>query len=151
MIYDKKMAGKGKNIGIEVHPVTKSCNDHNCPFHGALRCRGRTFRGTVIGTKMHKTVVVEWETIKAEKKFERFEKKRTRLKAHNPECLSAKEGDGVLISECRPISKTKSFVVIEIEGKDIRFQVKKEALEEGKTRKLEPLEEQHEGTDRKSN
>jgi small subunit ribosomal protein S17 len=40
--------------------------------------------------------------------------RRTRVKAHNPESIDAKEGDTVRIAETRPLSKTKNFVVIEI-------------------------------------
>jgi small subunit ribosomal protein S17 len=29
-------------------------------------------------------------------------------------CIGAKEGDTVVIAECRPLSKTKSFVVVEV-------------------------------------
>jgi hypothetical protein len=52
-------------------------------------------------------------------KYERFSTKRTRLKAHNPDCIKAKEGDIVTIMETRPISKTKSFVVIKKENNSI--------------------------------
>ena len=42
---------------------------------------------------------------------------KTRVHAFNPLCINAKEGDTVKIIECRPLSKTKNFVVIEkIEG-----------------------------------
>ncbi|MCK4969892.1 MAG: 30S ribosomal protein S17, partial [Thermoplasmata archaeon] len=34
--------------------------------------------------------------------------------AHNPPCLSAKEGDNVTIAECRPLSKTVNFVVVKV-------------------------------------
>ena len=68
-------------------------------------------------------------------KFERYEKRRTRIKVHNPECINAKEGDIVKISECRPLSKTKNFVIIENLGKEKGFTERIEALEEGKTRK----------------
>jgi len=39
----------------------------------------------------------------------------SRITAHNPPCIGAKTGDKVKIAECRPISKTKSFVVVEKE------------------------------------
>ena len=41
-------------------------------------------------------------------------KKRSKLHAHNPPCIDAKPGDIVTIAECRPISKTKSFVIVEV-------------------------------------
>jgi small subunit ribosomal protein S17 len=46
-------------------------------------------------------------------KFMRYERRRSRIPSHNPPCIDAKEGDRVIIAECRPISKTVSFVVVE--------------------------------------
>ena len=74
----------------------------------------RRYTGTVTSAKMQKTVTVEWPLRKFNKKYERFEMRRTRVKAHNPESIGAKEGDTVRIAETRPLSKTKTFVVIEI-------------------------------------
>ncbi|MGC8851180.1 MAG: 30S ribosomal protein S17, partial [Candidatus Micrarchaeia archaeon] len=45
-------------------------------------------------------------------KYERFEKRRSRIHVHVPECMNVKEGDRVLIGECRKLSKTKAHVVI---------------------------------------
>ncbi len=74
--------------------------------------RGRIFVGKVISAKISKTVRVEWPRRHYIPKYERFEKRRTRVRAHNPESISAVVGDTVRISECRPISKDKKFVVI---------------------------------------
>lgn len=79
-----------------------------------ISTRGRTFTGKVIRDKMSKTVTVEWERQKYIQKYERYEKRRSRVKAHNPEHINAKEGDIVKIEETRPLSKTKHFVVTEI-------------------------------------
>lgn len=79
-----------------------------------ISTRGRTFTGKVISDKMSKTVTVEWERRKFIKKYERYEKRRTRIKAHNPETIKAEQGDFVQIEETRPISKTKNFVVTKI-------------------------------------
>ena len=62
---------------------------------------------------MHRTVTIEWERKQYLPKFERYEKRRTKLKAHNPACINAKEGDIVTLGETRPLSKTKHFVVLE--------------------------------------
>ena len=125
----------GGNIGVKVTLPSKKCKDMNCPFHGRLKCRGKVLTGTVISTKMQKTVTVEFEKRYYIPKYERYEKRRTRIKAHNPECIAAKDGDVVRISECRPLSKTKNFVIIENLGKEKGFEEKMEALEEGKKRK----------------
>ncbi len=76
--------------------------------------RGRTFTGKVIRAKMAKTVTVEWEKSKYIPKYERYEKRKSRVKAHNPESINAKEGDIVVIQETRPLSKTKHFIVTQI-------------------------------------
>ncbi len=40
------------------------------------------------------------------------------MHAYLPTCMDVKEGDEVKIAECRPLSKTISFVVIEVNTKD---------------------------------
>jgi len=91
----------------------KSCDDKNCPFHGSLRIRGRVLNGVVISAKMDKTVVVRRDYQLYVPKFKRYERRHSHISAHNPPCLSVKEGEKVQIAECRPLSKTVSFVVVE--------------------------------------
>jgi small subunit ribosomal protein S17 len=91
----------------------KTCNDRNCPFHGSLPIRGRILEGVVVSAKMDKTVIVRHDYLKYVPKFMRYERRRSRIPSHNPPCIDAKEGDRVIIAECRPISKTVSFVVVE--------------------------------------
>lgn len=108
------VAGKTANIGINVNPPKESCNDNNCPFHGTLSVRGKIFSGKVVSDKMNKTVKVEWERRVYLPKYERHMKALTKITAHNPSCIDAKEGDEVQVMECRKLSKTKSFVVVEV-------------------------------------
>jgi small subunit ribosomal protein S17 len=91
----------------------KSCSDKDCPFHGTLSVRGRVLDGVVVTAKMEKTVVVEREYLQFSPKFVRYERRRGHIPSHNPPCIDAKEGERVRIAECRPISKTVSFVVME--------------------------------------
>ncbi len=91
----------------------KSCEDRNCPFHGTLAVRGRVLDGMVVSSKMDKTVIVQREYLQFTSKFVRYERRRSHIPSHNPPCLDAKEGERVKIVECRPISKTVSFVVVE--------------------------------------
>lgn len=74
--------------------------------------RGRTFTGVVVSDKMSKTVTVEWTRRYYIPKYERYEKRRSRVKAHNPDEIDAQTGDQVVIKETRPLSKTKHFIVI---------------------------------------
>ncbi|MFH1439895.1 MAG: 30S ribosomal protein S17 [Candidatus Woesearchaeota archaeon] len=104
---------KSINIGIDVPAPVKSCNDNNCPFHGTLRVRGRSFVGKIIRISFQKNALVEWQRKKYLPKFERYEKRRTRVWAHAPECLDVHVGDTVTIVETKKISKTKCFVIIQ--------------------------------------
>lgn len=107
--------GKARDIGVPVkNPPTHICSDKNCAYHGQLSVRGRIFEGTVISDKMDKGVVVEWDYLQALPKYKRFMRKKSRVVAHNPPCINAHKDNVVRIAECRPLSKTKSFVVIEI-------------------------------------
>jgi small subunit ribosomal protein S17 len=92
----------------------KKCTDKNCPVHGTLSTRGRVLEGVVISDKMHSTVVIRRDYVRYVPKYERYKKASSRISAHNPECISAKVGDSVKIAECRPLSKTKNFVVVEV-------------------------------------
>lgn len=102
-----------RNIGLEVKPPERECTDKNCPFHGILPLRGQVLEGVVVSDKMNKTVVVQQEYLKYISKYERYERRRSKIHAHNPPCINAKKGDFVKIAECRPLSKTKAFVVVE--------------------------------------
>jgi len=91
----------------------KECDDINCPFHGTLSIRGKILEGVVVRSRMSKSVVVRFDYLKYYPKYERYARKTSRITAHNPPCLNVREGDKVKIAECRPISKTKAFVVLE--------------------------------------
>jgi len=60
------------------------------------------------------SVKVEFPRLHYLPKYERFEKRRTRIHAHNPTCINAVQGDNVKLMECRPLSKMKNFVLIEV-------------------------------------
>lgn len=126
-----------RNIGIAVEMPKQACFDLSCPFHGKLSIRGRQFKGTVVSTKMRKTAVIEFSRLNFINKYERYEKRRTRLKAHNPDCIGAKDGDIVNVMECKPLSKTKNFVIIQKLGIEKGFRGKMEAREASKVIKKE--------------
>lgn len=103
-----------KDVGMGFISPSKSCIDTHCPFHGDIGLHGRVFEGKVIKKSPHKTVNVEWQRISYLSKFERYSKSRSRVKAHNPQCIEAEVGDKVTIAETRPISKTKKFIVVKV-------------------------------------
>lgn len=102
------------SIGIDVTAPKDSCKDDaSCPFHGGLNVRGRVLVATVVKAKVPRMAVVEWQRVRKIPKYERYEKLRSRVTVHNPTCINAVEGDKVKIAECRKISKTKAFVIVE--------------------------------------
>ena len=100
-------------IGLNATEPEEACSDENCPFHGSLSVRGQTLEGTVASTSMDKTVVVEREYDVFVPKYDRYMMRRSRVPAHLSPCLEIEEGDRVRIAETRPLSKTKSHVVVE--------------------------------------
>jgi small subunit ribosomal protein S17 len=103
-----------KNIGIKVKMPERACTDKKCPFHGKLSVRGQILEGIVVSTRAQKTAIVERQYAHYLPKYQRYERRHSRIAAYNPECISAKEGDKVIIGECRPLSKMKAFVVLQV-------------------------------------
>lgn len=73
----------------------------------------KTLRGTVVSNKMTLTAVVAVMRYVKHPKYKKYLKRTKRYKAHNPD-NRAKEGDKVTIRSCRPLSKDKSFEIVEI-------------------------------------
>lgn len=135
-----------RNIEVAMGESKQVCSDIKCSIHGKLSLRGRQFTGTVLSTKMRKTAVIEFKRLHFLKKYERYEKIRTKLKVHNPDCVNTKDGDIVSVMECRPLSKTKNFVIIRKLGTEKGFKEKMEAREAAKVivKKEEPkIEEEN--------
>jgi small subunit ribosomal protein S17 len=73
----------------------------------------RTLRGTVVSNKMHKTVVVRIVRKAKHPLYGKIVTKSTKLHVHD-EQNQCQIGDEVLIKESRPISKTKSWQLVEL-------------------------------------
>jgi small subunit ribosomal protein S17 len=93
------------------------CKDPKCPVHGMLKTRGNEIEGIVVSDKAKKSVIVEHAYTTFLTKYERSLRKTSRIAAYNPECINARTGDMVRISETRRLSKTKCFVVTKILNK----------------------------------
>jgi len=68
--------------------------------------------GTVASTKMEKTATVEVERIKIHPIYKKRIKVKKKFHAHDE--IGVKEGDKVRMQECRPISKTKKWRIVEV-------------------------------------
>lgn len=73
----------------------------------------KTRIGTVVSDSMDKTIVVAVNSTYRHPLYKKILKKIKRYKAHD-ETNSAKSGDKVLISETRPLSRSKRWRLVEI-------------------------------------
>ena len=104
------------DIGLKVKKPKRNCTDRNCPFHGNLSIRGKLFDGKVTGSKAKQTITLQKETAIYFTKFKRYARAKSTIHAHVPNCIDVESGDFVLTAECRPISKSVSYVVIEVKS-----------------------------------
>ena len=102
-----------KNVGIPgIEPPKRTCDSPYCPWHGKIKVRGVILTGEVVKSKTPSMVVVSHSYLYYSKKYKRYEKRTKKIHAYRPPCIDVKEGDIVVVSETRPISKTIKFVVI---------------------------------------
>jgi ribosomal protein uS17 len=80
--------------------------DKKCPFTGLVSIRGRILTGTVVSTKMHRTLIIRREYLHFVPKYDRYEKRHKNLAAHVSPAFRVEEGDQVTVGQCRPLSKT---------------------------------------------
>lgn len=73
----------------------------------------RTAVGQVVSNKMDKSIVVLVERRIKHPKYGKYIKKSSKMHAHDAE-NTCKEGDYVKIRETRPLSKTKSWELVEV-------------------------------------
>ena len=98
--------------GLGYPPPENTCKDRNCPYHGYIKIRGILLEGKIVSTKMQKAGVLLREYLHYDKKYQRYERRRSKITVYIPPCIEVKEGDIVVAGETRPISKTISFVVV---------------------------------------
>lgn len=82
--------------------------------------KGKVLSGIVVSDKMKDTVVVEVKGYQKHPKYQKYIKTRKRYKVHDEGNIK-KIGDEVKIKECRPLSKTKHFTLIQtskVKGKE---------------------------------
>lgn len=75
--------------------------------------RIRVLRGYVVSNKMEKSIVVSIIRLFKHPVYGKFIKRTTKLHVHDSG-NNSKVGDFVEIQECRPISKTKSWMLLNV-------------------------------------
>ncbi|PHT61158.1 40S ribosomal protein S11 [Capsicum annuum] len=95
-------------------PVNSTYIDKKCPFTGNVSIRGRILAGTCHSAKMNRTIIVRRNYLHYVKNYFRYEKRHSNIPAHISPCFRVKEGDHVIIGQCRPLSKTVRFNVLKV-------------------------------------
>ncbi len=78
----------------------------------------RTLTGRVVSNKMDKSVTVKIDRVVKHPVYGKYIRRSTKLHVHD-ENNQCQEGDLVTIRQCRPISKTKSWTLVEVVEKAI--------------------------------
>ena len=107
-----------KNVGLGFKTPKEAIEgtyiDKKCPFTGDVSIRGRILTGIVHSNKMQRTLVVRRDYLHYVKKYARYEKRHSNLSAHVSPCFRVREGDTVVVGQCRPLSKTVRFNVLRV-------------------------------------
>jgi len=74
----------------------------------------RTFNGVVTSTSMQKTITVQVDFMKMNEKYQKKYRVSKKFHVHD-EKGTVKVGDKVVFVECRPLSKTKRWRLVEVE------------------------------------
>ena len=69
--------------------------------------------GTVVSAKPDKTIVVRIDLARRHRKYEKIVRSTSKLHVHD-EANDANEGDRVRVLECRPLSRTKRWKLVEV-------------------------------------
>lgn len=80
---------------------------------GERETRQRERQGVVVSDKMEKTIVVEVTSVKPHPLYKKIVRRTSRLKAHD-EKNEARVGDTVVVRECRPLSRSKFWRLVQI-------------------------------------
>ena len=73
----------------------------------------RTFQGSVLSAKMDKTITVLVVRQVKHSLYKKYIRRSTKAHAHD-EQNECREGDKVIIEECRPLSKNKSWRLVKV-------------------------------------
>ena len=80
----------------------------------------KVYTGTVVSTKMDKTITVAIDTYRKDRLYGKRVKQTAKFHAHD-ENNEAQIGDVVKIMETRPLSATKNFRLVEIVEKKVNL------------------------------
>lgn len=107
-----------KSVGLGFRTPKEATNgryvDNKCPFTGGVSIRGRIMRAHVLRTKkMKRAIVIRRNYLHFINKYQRYMKRHKNFTVHCSPCFDPKDGDDVIVGQCRPLSKTIRYNVIQ--------------------------------------
>lgn len=121
-----------KNIGLGFKTPKEAIEsryiDKKCPFTSNVSIRGQILKGICISTKMQRTIVVRRDYLHYVPKYNRYEKRHRNIPVHCSPAFSVKEGDIIVIGQCRPLTKTVHFNVLKVIPNEVVGNVRKQFM-----------------------
>ena len=102
---------KQKAKKSETQTTAPAADEMHAPEHGPGRPKVR--QGVVVSEKGEKTITVRIDVVKRHKRYHKILRSSVKLHAHD-ERNDAHEGDTVRVVECRPMSRTKRWRLVEV-------------------------------------
>jgi small subunit ribosomal protein S17 len=102
---------KQKAKRAEARTAAPAVEEHHAPEHGPGRPKVR--QGIVVSDKADKTIVVRVDIARRHKRYHKILRSSITLHAHD-ESNNAHAGDTVRIQECRPMSRTKRWRLLDV-------------------------------------
>jgi small subunit ribosomal protein S17 len=102
---------KQKTKRADVRKAAPAHEELHAPEHGPGRPKVR--QGVVVSDKGEKTITVAIDVVKRHKRYHKIMRSTVKLYAHD-EANDAHPGDTVRVQECRPMSRTKRWRLVEV-------------------------------------
>jgi small subunit ribosomal protein S17 len=102
---------RAKTKKAEARKSAPAAEEMHAPEHGPGRAKVR--QGVVVSDKGEKTITVAIDVVKRHKRYHKIMRSTVKLYAHD-EANDAHPGDTVRVQECRPMSRSKRWRLVEV-------------------------------------
>jgi len=107
----RRYRARSKAKRAEAQAARPATEAAHAPEHGPGRAKVR--QGIVVSDKADKTITVRIDVVRRHKRYHKIMRTSTKLHAHD-EANDAGAGDTVRIQECRPMSRSKRWRLVEV-------------------------------------
>ena len=107
----RRRRAKERAARAETRAAAPAAEADHAPEHGPGRPKQR--QGVVVSAKPDKTVIVKIDVVQRHRRYRKILRSTVKVQVHD-ECNDANEGDTVRVVECRPMSATKRWRLLEI-------------------------------------